>query len=150
MIPERRPWWHVKLRGRGYRMTIPREAIIELLNWSRKHPSAEDIYLAVHRTHPTIGLTTVYRTLELLEQMGIIRKLDFGDGRSRYEIFGGPRWRYHQHLFCMKCGRVMDYMEFVTEEEKLLKKVGKALSKKYKFKIKTHQLHFYGLCEKCR
>ena len=44
----------------------------------------------------------------------------------------------------------MDYMDFITEEEKLLNKIGEALSKKYKFKINTHQLHFYGLCEKCR
>jgi Fur family ferric uptake transcriptional regulator len=149
-MPERRPWWHVKLRAWGYRVTIPREAVIELLNWSKKHPSADDIYFTVHRTYPTIGLTTVYRTLELLEQMGIIRKLLFGDGRSRYEISDGPRWRYHQHLFCTKCGRVTDYMDFVTEEDKLLKKIGAVLSKKYKFRIKTHQLHFYGVCKKCR
>ncbi|MFB0528274.1 MAG: Fur family transcriptional regulator [bacterium] len=151
MMPGSWPWWHVKLRDRGCRITIPRKAIIVLLiNRSWKHPTAEDIYLAVHTTYPAIGLTTVYRTLELLEEMGIIRKLVFGDGQSRYEISDGPRWRYHEHLFCIKCARVMDYMDFVTEEEKLLKKIGKALSKKYKFKIKTHQLHFYGLCEKCR
>jgi len=149
-MPEGRPWWYVGLRDRGYRMTAPRKAIIELLNRSSKHPSAEDIYLAVHKTYPAIGLTTVYRTLELLQQMGIIRKLDFGNGRSRYEIAGGPRWRYHQHLFCMKCGRVIDYTDFVTQEEKLLNKIGKALSKKYKFKINVHQLHFYGFCDKCR
>lgn len=149
-MPEGRPWWHVKLRTWGYRVTVPREAVIELLNWSKKHPSADDIYFTVHRTYPTIGLTTVYRTLELLEQMGIIRKLVFGDGRSRYEISDGPRWRYHQHLFCTKCGRVTDYMDFATEEDKLLKKIAAVLSKKYKFKIKAHQLHFYGVCKKCR
>jgi len=149
-MAEGRPWWHVKLRARGHRTTIPRNAVIELLDRSTKHPSAEEVYLAVHRTYPAIGLTTVYRTLELLEQMGIIRKLVFGDGRSRYEISDGPRWRYHQHLFCTKCGRVMDYSDFVAEELKLLKKIGEVLSRKYKFKISTHQLHFYGLCEKCR
>jgi len=144
------PWWHVKLRAWGHRTTIPRNAVIELLDRSTKHPSAEEIYLAVHRTYPAIGLTTVYRTLELLEQMGIIRKLVFGDGRSRYEISDGPHWRYHHHLFCMKCGKVMDYTDFVTEQQRLLKKIGEVLSKKYKFRISRHQLHFYGLCQKCR
>jgi len=149
-MTEGRPWWHVKLRAWGHRTTIPRNAVIELLDRSTKHPSAEEIYLAVHRTHPGIGLTTVYRTLELIEQMGIIRKLFFGDGWSRYEISDGPHWRYHHHLFCMKCGKVMDYTDFVTEQQRLLKKIGEVLSKKYKFKISTHQLHFYGLCQKCR
>jgi len=149
-MPKRWPWWHVKLRERGYRVTIPRKAIIDFLSRSRKHPTAENIYLAVHKTYPAIGLTTVYRTLELLEELGVIRRLDFGDGRNRYDIWGGPRWRSHEHLFCMKCGRVMDYTDFVTEEDKLLKKIGGILSRKYKFKIKTHQIHFYGVCKKCR
>jgi len=149
-MTEGRPWWHVKLRAWGHRTTIPRNAVIELLDRSTKHPSAEEIYLAVHRTHPGIGLTTVYRTLELIEQMGIIRKLVFGDGWSRYEISDGPRWRYHHHLFCMKCGKVMDCTDFVIEEQRLLKKIAEVLSKKYKFRISTHQLHFYGLCKKCR
>jgi len=149
-MTEGRPWWHVKLTAWGHRTTIPRNAVIELLDRSTKHPSAEEIYLAVHRTHPRIGLTTVYRTLELIEEMGIIRKLVFGDGWSRYEISDGPHWRYHHHLFCMKCGKVMDCTDFVIEEQRLLKKIGEVLSKKYKFKISTHQLHFYGLCKKCR
>ena len=149
-MTEGRPWWHVKLTAWGHRTTIPRNAVIELLDRSTKHPSAEEIYLAVHRTYPAIGLTTVYRTLELIEQMGIIRKLVFGDGWSRYEISDGPHWRYHHHLFCMKCGKVMDYTDFVTEQQRLLKKIGEVLSKKYKFRISRHQLHFYGLCQKCR
>jgi len=147
---EGRPWWQVRLRKRRYRATLGRKAIIEFLSRSWKHPSPEQIYLTVRRIYPRIGLTTVYRTLELLEHLGIIRKLVFGDGRSRYEISGGPRWRYHQHLFCVKCGKVIDYQNYIEEEEKLLNKIGKALSKKFSFKIDTHQLHFYGLCKKCR
>ena len=149
-MPGGPPWWHGKLRGWGYRMTIPRQVILDLLNRSSKHLSAEDIYLAVHRTYPGIGLTTVYRTLDLLEQMGLINKFDFGDGRSRYELSQGPQWRHHHHLVCTKCGRIIDYTDFVTEEVKLLSKIEESLSKKYNFKINTHQLHFYGLCEKCR
>ncbi|MBA7505031.1 Ferric uptake regulation protein [subsurface metagenome] len=135
-MPGGPPWWHGKLRGWGYRMTIPRQVILDLLNRSSKHLSAEDIYL--------------YRTLDLLEQMGIIHKFDFGDGRSRYELSQGPQWRHHHHLVCTKCGRIIDYTDFVTEEVKLLSKIEEALTKKYNFKINTHQLHFYGLCEKCR
>ena len=144
------PWWQAKLRDWGYRMTVPRQAILDLLNRSSKHLSAEDIYLTVHRTYPGISLGTVYRTLELLGHMGIINKFEFGDGRSRYELSEGPQSKHHHHLFCTKCGAIIDYTDFVNEEVKLVNKIEEALSKKYNFKINTHQFHFYGLCEKCR
>ena len=145
----RGPWWANRFRGRGCRITIPRQAILDILSSSSKHLSAEDIYLAVHKTYPGIGLTTVYRTLELLEQMGLIHKFDFGDGRARYELIAGPKSTHHHHLICTGCGRVIDYSDFVEEELKLIKQVEDTLSKKHDFKINTHKIHFYGLCSKC-
>ena len=144
------PWWSGRFRGCGCRITIPRQAIIDLLSSSSKHLSAEDIYLSVHKTYPTIGLTTVYRTLELLEQMGLIHKFDFGDGRARYELVEGPNKEHHHHLICTGCGRVIDYTDFVDEELKLIKQVEKTLAKRHNFNINSHQIHFYGLCSKCR
>ena len=142
-------WWAHRFRGRGCRITVPRQAILDLLSSSSKHLSAEDIYLSVHKTCPGIGLTTVYRTLELLEQMELIHKFDFGDGRSRYELIEGPKSTHHHHLICTGCGRVIDYSDFIEEELKLVKQVEDALSKKHNFKINTHKVHFYGLCSKC-
>ena len=144
------PWWHGRFRGCGYRLTIPREVILDVLSNTSKHLSAEDIYLEVHKNYPVVGLTTVYRTLELLTNMGLISKFDFGDGKARYELSIGPKGtRHHHHLVCSECGRVIDYIDFIDDEKELLGQIEKGLSKKFKFKITNHLIQFYGLCEKC-
>ena len=73
------PWWHGRFRRFGHRLTAPRETILNTLSKTQKHLSAEDIYLEVHKIYPAVGLTTVYRTLELLVRMGWVYKFDFGD-----------------------------------------------------------------------
>jgi Fur family ferric uptake transcriptional regulator len=144
-------WWHGKMRGCGYRLTVPRQAILDVLSKTSQHLSAEDIYLAVHKVYPAIGLTTVYRTLELIVQTGMVFKFDFGDGRARYELSEGPcSIGHHHHLVCTGCGRITDYRDFIDEEIELLKQTEKGLSRKYKFKITNHLIQFYGLCEKCQ
>jgi Fur family ferric uptake transcriptional regulator len=145
------PWLQGKFRGCGYRLTVPRQAILDVLSKTTKHLSAEDIYLAVHKVYPAIGLTTVYRTLELLVQTGMVFKFDFGDGRARYELSEDPqRIGHHHHLVCTGCGRIVDYTDFINEEIELLKQTERGLSKKYKFKITNHVIQFYGLCDKCK
>lgn len=145
------PWWHGKFRGYGYRITVPREAILEVLSKTSEHLSAEDIYMEVHKTHANIGLTTIYRTLELLVHMGLVFKFDFGDGRARYELSEGPKGtRHHHHLVCTNCGRVIDYTDFIDDEIELLSRTEKGLSKKFSFKINNHLIQFYGLCDKCQ
>ena len=145
------PWWHGRFRGCGYRMTVPRESIVNVLSKTSKHLSAEDVYMAVHKIHPNIGLTTVYRTLELLVQMGLVFKFDFGDGRARYELSEGPKGeRHHHHLVCTSCGRVVDYTDFIDEEVELLNQTEKGLSKKYNFTITNHLIQFYGQCDSCK
>ncbi len=145
------PWWHGRFRGAGFRLTIPREGILDVLSKTQQHLSAEDIYFAVHKSYPTIGLTTVYRTLELLVQLGLVFKFDFGDGRARYELAEGPKGvRHHHHLVCTNCSRVIDYTDFIDEEKELLGQAEKGLSRKFHFKITNHLIQFYGLCERCR
>ena len=145
------PWWHGKFGGRGYRMTVPRQAVLNVLSKTSGHPSAEDIYLEVHRIYPNIGLTTVYRTLELLVQMGLAFKFDFGDGRARYELSEGPKGiGHHHHLVCTGCGRIIDYTDFIEDEMDLLKRTEEGLSKKFDFKITNHLIQFHGLCDKCQ
>ncbi len=139
-----------KFRGCGYRMTVPRQAIIDVLNNTDEHLSAEDIYMKVHETYSNVGLTTVYRTLELLIQMGMVVKFDFGDGRARYELVVGSKKEHHHHLICTSCNRIIEYIEFIDEEMEFLKRAEKGLSKKYNFDIKSHIIQFYGLCDKCR
>lgn len=145
------PWWHGHFREYGYRVTIPRQEILKVLSETNEHLSAEDVYIKVHRAYPGIGLTTVYRTLELLVNMGIVLKFDVGDGKARYELAVGPKGaRHHHHLICTNCGRVIDYTDFISEEKDLIDKTEDALSKRYNFKITGHRIQFLGLCDKCR
>jgi Fur family transcriptional regulator, ferric uptake regulator len=144
-------WLHGKFKGCGYRMTMPRQIILDVLSETADHLSAEDIYHKVHAAYPSIGLTTVYRTLELLVHAGLIYKFDFGDGRARYELAeGSKKAGHHHHLVCTGCGRIIDYADFVNEELELLKKTEKGLSQKYNFKITNHLIQFYGLCDICK
>lgn len=144
------PWWHGKFRGCGYRITSGREAILDVLSKSSQHLSAEDIYMKVHPKCPSIGLTTVYRTLDILAGLGLVFKFDFGDRRARYELAEGPKGiHHHHHLVCTGCNRVIDYTDFIDEEIELLKETEKGLSKKYDFAITNHLIQFYGLCKEC-
>ncbi|RKY36482.1 MAG: transcriptional repressor [Candidatus Omnitrophota bacterium] len=143
--------WHGRFRKHGYRLTLPRQAILDVLSRTTKHLSAEEIYIEVHRIYPSIGLSTVYRTLELLVQVSLIFKFDFGDGKARYELIRSleREYHYHHHLICTQCNRVIDYTEFIKDEMELFKKTEKNLSKKYGFKINRHIVQFYGVCDKC-
>jgi Fur family ferric uptake transcriptional regulator len=144
-------WWHGRFRGCGYRITVARQAILEVLSKTNDHLSAEDIFFRVHEEYPNIGLTTVYRTLELLVQLGLVYKFDFGDGRARYELTEGPdKKRHHHHLVCTECGRIIDYTDFVDEEIEFLKRTEEKISKKHNFEITGHTIQFNGICDKCR
>ncbi len=144
-------WWHGKFKGQGYRLTAPRDAILAVLSKTSDHLSAEEIYIEVHKAYPAIGLTTIYRTLELLEEMGFIFKMDFGDKRARYELAEGLQGKqHHHHLLCTNCGKIIEYTDFAEEEKEMLGQTEKGLSKKYNFKITNHLIQFYGLCGKCQ
>ena len=144
-------WWHGGLRGAGYRLTIPRQAILDLLSETSEHLSADEIYLTVHKTYPAIGLTTIYRTLQMFVDLGLIVKFDFGDKRARYELAEGVEGKqHHHHLVCTECGKIVEYTDFMKEERELLHQTEIELSKKYNFNIADHLIQFYGHCDKCR
>lgn len=144
--------WTGKMRGCGFRITEGRETILNvLINTPDKHLSAEDIYGLIREKNPTIGLTTVYRTLEILVDMGMVFKFDFGDKRARYELIqGSAEDHHHHHLVCTACHRIIDYTDFIDEEVELLKKTEKGLSEKYQFDIKNHVIQFFGICNTCK
>jgi len=143
-------WWHGRFRGCGYRLTIPREALLGVLAKTEKHLSADEIYFAVNKKYPNIGLATIYRNLELLIQMSLVSKLVIGDGKARYELTQGPKSIHHHHLVCKSCGEIIDYTDYIEEEVELLKRIEKGLAKKYNFKIDSHFIRFFGLCNKCQ
>ncbi|HEO63843.1 MAG TPA: transcriptional repressor [Candidatus Omnitrophica bacterium] len=144
-------WWCGRIRDCGYRTTLPRQALLDVLSRTDKHMSADEIYFALNKYYPNTGLATIYRNLEMLFRMGLVSKLNFGDGRSRYEIIRGPQGvNHHHHLVCTGCGAVIDYADFINEEVELLNKTQKALSKKYGFNITDHFIQFSGLCGRCK
>jgi Fur family ferric uptake transcriptional regulator len=142
--------WHHRFRENVSRWTLPREVILNLLSRSSKHMSAKELYASLYPLYPGIGLTTVYRTLELLFRLGFVQKLTSGDGQSRYELKSGDKKDHHHHIICTKCGKIIDYRDFVQEELELVKKTEETLSKKHNFLILDHNIEFLGLCKDCR
>lgn len=132
------------------RWTGPRETILQLLSQTPKHMSAKEMYAAIHKHYPGIGLTTIYRTLDLLTRIGLIHKFSFGDGHNRYEFISDEKEKRHHHLICTNCGKIFDYREFEEEELALVKKTQERLAKKYDFQIEEHNIEFLGLCKACQ
>lgn len=134
-----------KLREKQYKLTSQRQTILQsFIENPDRHLSAEDVYQIVRGQSPDIGLATVYRTLELLSDLDILQKLDFGDGRNRYEINEMSQPHHHHHLICLSCGRVREF------EDDLLETLETAIARKSKFAIVDHQLKFYGYCQECQ
>lgn len=137
------------LKVKGFRMTLPRRVILDFLAKTDEHLLAKDIYRKINKKHPDIGLTTVYRTLDLLVRLGLINKFEFGEGQSRYELTWDFK-EHHHHLVCLGCGKIIDYNDFMEDEKKFFNKIETFLSKKYKFTIENHEVYFYGKCDRCR
>lgn len=134
----------------GFRLTLPRQAILNVLKKTQGHLNAEEIFLSINKNYPGVGFATVYRNLSLLTQMGLVSKFYFGDGQSRYELASGAIKGHHHHIVCIRCGKIINYSDFMEKEVKFIKELEEELSRKHNFKINNHQIHFYGLCERCQ
>lgn len=142
--------WSNQLKSKGCRVTEPREMILKILSGTSDHLSAEDVFLRIKKELPGCGLTTVYRTLDLLSEVGIVTYVDFGDGRARIELspqHGGTK--HHHHLICNRCLTVLNYSDFMSDEIEFLKKLEAQLSQKYGFTIEEHDIGFRGRCRRC-
>ncbi|CDF58248.1 Fur family transcriptional regulator [Thermobrachium celere] len=133
------------LKNKGYKLTPQRRAVLNVIMENEgKHLSSEEIYDIVKQDCPDIGLATVYRTLNLLEKMGVICKMNFDDGCNRYELVRDEEDHQHHHLVCKGCGRVEEV------EDDLLEVLEQKIEEKYNFKINDHSVKFYGYCSECR
>jgi len=132
-------------RDRDYKLTPQRQIILQVFIDNRdKHLSAEDVHNIVRQQSNDIGLATVYRTLELLSELEILQKMDFGDGRSRYEINESTSPHHHHHLICLTCGKVIEFADDLMED------LENIIAKNSNFTIVDHQVKFYGYCQECR
>ncbi|RLD16035.1 MAG: transcriptional repressor [Caldiserica bacterium] len=133
------------------RWTKSRMAILDVFRRVKGHLSADEVFLRLRKNYPNIGIATVYRNLDYLHKNGFLSRFQFGNNKASYEL--SERFlkgaKHHHHLICTKCGKVIDYADFIKEETDLIREMEKALSKKYGFKIQSHQLHFYGICKDC-
>lgn len=133
-----------KLKERGYKLTTQRRIIFDVFIENKElHLSPEEVYDKVKEKYPEIGLATVYRTLQLLEDMGTIYKLNFNDGCSRYEL-NTTKDHQHHHLICLNCGKVTEV------EIDLLENLEEEIEKEGNFKIIDHNVKFFGYCKDCK
>ena len=121
---------------RGMRMTDQRRVVAQVLSQSHDHPDVEELYRRASAVDPHISIATVYRTMRLFEEAGVVEKHDFGDGRSRYEELTGE---HHDHLIDTKTGQVI---EFFDEE---IEKLKTAIAERLGYRLIGHKLELYGV-----
>ncbi|MBZ4666306.1 Fur family transcriptional regulator [Mahella sp.] len=134
-----------QLQQKGYKFTTQRRATLDaIVENEGKHMTPEEIYEQVKKKYPEIGLATIYRTLQLLEEMDVIYRVDFDDGKTRYELNHHNEDHQHHHLICIKCGKVIEV------KEDFLERLEKLIEVDYDFYITDHRLKFFGYCSECR
>lgn len=121
---------------RGMRMTDQRRVVARVLSQSQDHPDVEELYRRASAVDPHISIATVYRTVRLFEEAGVVEKHDFGDGRSRYEEASDD---HHDHLIDTRSGEVI---EFYDEE---IEKLKTAIAERLGFRLIGHKLELYGV-----
>ena len=131
-----------ELRNAGLKVTLPRVKILEILERSNpRHISAEDMYKALLESGEDIGLATVYRVLTQFETAGLVTRHHFEGGHSVFELNQGV---HHDHILCVKCGRVDEFVD--AEIESRQKKIASAKG----YEMTDHSLYIYGICSSCR
>ena len=125
-----------RCEAKGLRMTGQRRTIAAVLESSDDHPDVEELYSRASALDSAISIATVYRTVKLFEEAGILDKLEFGDGRARYE---DAERDHHDHLIDMNSGEVIEFVDPDIEalQEKIAEKLG--------FRLKGHRLELYGV-----
>ncbi len=130
-----------KLKERDYRLTPQRVELIRLIAASEGHPSASQLYEQIKVQFPTMSLATVYKTLDLLKELGEVLEIRLRDD-SHYD---GNKPYPHPHLICTKCQNITD-----GELDTAVKNIVQEVEKTFGFRIEKHQLDFYGLCPDCQ
>ncbi|WP_026396174.1 Fur family transcriptional regulator [Acetobacterium malicum] len=132
------------LRKRGNKVTPQRLVTIEvLMTFREQHFSVEELFQGVKQRNPDVGMSTIYRTVQILEEMGLITKRNFDDGFARYELCELDEKHWHHHLICLKCGKVIEM------QDDFLEALEKEIEEKKDFIIINHELKVYGYCSDC-
>ncbi|HID54068.1 MAG TPA: transcriptional repressor [Anaerolineae bacterium] len=129
------------LADKGYRLTKARRAILQALVTCGGHVSADDLADIVRQDAPFVGRMTVYRTLDLLSELGLIRPVYQGTGAAHYILLTNG---HHHHMVCTVCSAVIEFDECVVEE------MARLVGRRFDFQVEGHLLEFYGRCSNCR
>src|SRR2546423_13403667 len=141
-MTEEQEVFHQHIQKQGLKRTAQRDLILDVFLNTEAHVSGEDLYQLVREKDPTVGQTTVYRTLRLLTDAGLAREGRFGDGRAPYEH--NYKHQHHDHMICSECGKII---EFYSPE---LEAIQDAMAAKYRIQLNEHLLRMIGICADCR
>ncbi len=130
-----------QIKRAGLKVTLPRMKILDLFEHSgQRHLSAEDVYRELLGNGEEIGLATVYRVLTQFEAAGLVCRRNFESGQSVFELNSGD---HHDHLVCVRCGRVVEFCDPLIETRQ------EAIAREHGFRIEEHSLVVYGVCPSC-
>lgn len=130
------------LKEKNQHYTVQRSLVFEEFLRAKKHLSVEELYGIVKLKEPSIGQVTVFRTLKLLEEAGVATPVNFGDKTVRYEL--SFKTEHHDHLVCMKCGKVIEVLDNKLEKRK------DKICAKHNFSPSHHRLEIFGICQACQ
>ena len=128
------------LRANNFKVTPQRLAVYEVLANTREHPNADMIFSSLQATYPTMSLATVYKTIDILQEIGLVQILNAGEDSFRYDADVSG----HAHVRCVECGRVDDVYDLDTE------KFAGEIENNTGYKLVGQQFYFYGNCPACR
>jgi len=131
------------LKGSSLKFTKQRELTLKTLYENEGHFTPEDLYNLIKSNHPeiNIGIATIYRTLTLLEESGIVNSISFGSKGKKYEM--GLK-EHHDHLICIECGKLIEFQDEIIERRQ------EEIAQKFNFKMTDHTMNITGICETCQ
>jgi Fur family ferric uptake transcriptional regulator len=130
------------LNSKDLRLTKERKAVLEEVFLHSGHLEAEELAHTLRRKKKRASRATIYRTLDLLVESGIVRKVDLGRGHSHYELaLDHP---HHEHMICLKCGRVIEFSDRAVHQALT------RLCRRKTFELTAHRFQVFGYCDKCR
>lgn len=144
-------FWESKLGELGYKLTKPRKLILSVLSNNQNLCSADYVYLMVKKVNPSIGISTVYRTLELLTRAKLVCKINLGSMRSFYMLSRNCKKETAIYMICDKCGRIIYNNKCLNRAVviRLREDADEHILKNCNLKINNYHLFFSGLCDKC-
>jgi Fur family ferric uptake transcriptional regulator len=132
--------FHSRLRERALKSTAPRDDIARVFFGLGRHVSAEELYVEVKRINPHVGYATIYRTLKLLKDCGLLSERHFDEGQARYEVVGE---HHHDHFICENCGTIIEF------EDDGIERLQRNVARQLGVTLHRHKLELYGLCANC-